>query len=142
MESYKEVILKEPAIEYLRKHLSYGNTLSHFVLEKVDLTDGYITTGLPHNANMDIVNDYEYGGILPHKASSQQPNSPGENESKLSFEPVPTFFTYINDIIMSFINSNIYGLCLFENANAKPDDPIVSKYHSTLWRFGNEIYHI
>ena len=143
MGKYKEIALTEPkAVAYIREHLGYGHTLSSYFLEKVDLQTGYVTTGLPGNANLEKVYNFKYGGILPTAPESEWRRVIGKDGRKFVMVPTPRFFSYTVEIISSFLKGGAGRICILENATNKPTDPVLQKYQSIIWTHQDEIYHI
>ena len=65
MQEYKQIILGEVALYYVKKHLSHGLTLTKYVRVNVDLDAGQVIVGFPENANLKEINNFESGGFLP-----------------------------------------------------------------------------
>lgn len=142
MDKYKEINLGAEAITYIKKVLSLGCTLSSYVLQNVDLWSVKVVTGLPESANFDKINDFEAGLILPQVPESKWIENIGEDGKKSTLIPIPIYTAYLFEKIKNYLESHRGGLCIFENANAKPSDPILRHYKSRIWFFHDEVYHI
>ena len=142
MGNYKEIILGEEAKNYVEKHLSYGQTLSKLVLEYIDLKLGNVITGLPSDANLDKINDFDSGGILPAIEKSKWRTIVGEDGVEHIMKPIPRNFSYAVNIIGAFLKGNKDRLCVFENVKAGPSDPILLKHSSAILTFKKEVYHV
>jgi hypothetical protein len=139
---YQEINLGDSAINYFRKRLEYGLTLSKYILETIDLEAGQVTTAFPKQANLENIYKFQYGGILPTSPESEWREIFDNDGRKHIMKPLPMFYAYIEKNIRSFLSNSPRNICLFENAYAGASDGASRKYQSQIAIFQNEIYHL
>ena len=141
MQEYKQIILGEVALYYVKKHLSHGLTLTKYVRVNVDLDAGQVIVGFPENANLKEINNFESGGFLP-TAPEEDWVHLGRDGKKSTMVPVSLDLLYVTDTINAFLADGEGKICVFENRNAKPEYPWLKSCQSHIWVSKNEVYHV
>jgi hypothetical protein len=130
MSEYTEYALGPDAIDYLKGHLSRGLTLSHLFLDKQDIGEGRITTGLPSQTNLDRLSRLEEGGILP----------PLPDESKTG--KTPMFYDYVSGAVLYELVRDNDALFVLENRVASFPDVGPNLPGVVHWACDEEIYDV
>lgn len=141
MQDYKEISLGAQGISYVKKQLSYGLTLSKAVLKYIDLDRGQVMIKVSENVNVRAIYNFENAGLL-NTAPASSWKIIGKGDKKYTAVPVYVDFSFIANIINSFLKNSDDNICVFENRNAKPTDPVLHSYQSCIWMFKNEVYHV
>jgi hypothetical protein len=128
MDNYNEFILGPKAIEYIQMGLAAGLTLSKHTLERIKLDNGVVMTALPKNTNLEFLDRFEYGGILPKTPESEWHRVTAGIEEQA-----------INNI-KYYLQSRKKRLCIFEDIISIPTDPFVKDNMSRISTFQNEVY--
>jgi hypothetical protein len=139
---YKEITLGIEAIEYIKHRLSISYTLAQYILDYIVLENGYVTVGLPPEANMEMINKVDSGGLLPTPPESEWKKGITEDGRESVWIPVYPFNTYAVKTIQTFLRRNTQRLCFFENFSASPEYPFVQRYKTKIILFEKEVYHM
>lgn len=140
---YREINLDQSILEYFKERFSAGHSLAHYILQRTDLETGKIFTFFPSELNIldEVIkakDSVEFGGIFP--------KPPSETHIKINggiMVPVPNTNSYLAQIIYDFLNKQNRGICIFEEALAKPTDQgFVRKNKSPFVTFRDEIFYI
>ena len=142
MNKYREIVLEPRAIKYIRECLGYGLTLSRYILENLDLDTGQVITAFPEDANLETIDRYEYGGILPTAPESEWRRVTGKDGRRFIMVPKYPFVSYPVSIIRSFLESDTGQICIFEEAMHKPSDPALQRRKSHFVTLQDEVYHL
>jgi hypothetical protein len=142
MSEFKEFVLGPEALDYLMKNrIIYGHTLSHLLLELLDLREGVITTFLPSDIRQEQLYDFEAGGVLPIPHESTWRYITESSGKKSILTPIPRDDSFVLSLIREFLLSNQDHVCIIEEPLAKPSDPCMSRRTTPYMTFGNEVYH-
>jgi hypothetical protein len=142
MSEYKEITLGIEAIEYIKYRLSISYTLAQFILDYIVLENGYVTVGLPPEANMEMINKVDSAGLLPTHPESEWKKGITEDGRESVWIPVYPFNDYAVKTIQTFLRKNTQRLCFFEDFSARPEFPFVKRYKTKIVIFEKEVYHI
>ncbi|UCH51780.1 MAG: hypothetical protein JSV54_03235 [Chloroflexota bacterium] len=140
MKEYKEIVLGAAALKYIRGHLTHGLTLSKYILEYLDLETGQCATALPEEANLEKINDFESGWIIPPPPESKWHRLTPEDGVPSILIPVNTLHSYLFDTIRSFLEASPEHICISENAAAHPSAPWLQRRKSHIVTFQKEVY--
>ena len=126
-------------LNYFIEHLSCGNTLSTFFLDKINLEQGSFFTLLPNNAMTDQLYAFSWGGIIP----SIQYGTEKYNVNGCEFQPkqVITMDKELSIFIFNFLNNNQENFVIIENVIADVDDPHIFIDGVEILFNENEVYY-
>jgi hypothetical protein len=143
MKNYREITLGSDSIDYIRKHLSYGLTISKYILNLLNLDEGQVVTGLPEDTAIEKLYDFEHGGILASELKTMPIYRVQDKNGKyFTMQRVPRAFPFVLDTVNRFLKGGVSRLLILEDANAKSTDPVIQKYGSPIWTFQSEVYHL
>jgi hypothetical protein len=103
MSAYQAVSLPAEAHRYIRECLEEGNSLAKHLLTQLDLERGRVVAFLPPDVDQEAAKQFRHGGIASAKASE----------------------SCLVALIHTFLSAGEGCLCIFENALARPNDPIL-----------------
>ena len=141
MNEYKEIILGSEALAYVKRHVSFGLTLSKYVQENIDLNNGTVAEGFPENADIKRINNFDSGGFLATTPEEDWVHLDNDGQ-KSTLVPVSVDFKYVTDTINSFLASDERNCALFESSISKPSDPYLKRLQSKIWVAKEEVYNI
>jgi hypothetical protein len=138
-----EMELGHAGVEYVMERLSLGKQLSRRVLARVAgarPTGAY--TFLPPGTSPEAALQFEYGGKLP-----PVPVPGGEEYRRLPdgslarFVRVPNTDDALVGRIEAHLASDVFNICLFEDAVGSRSDPATERLRSPTWFEGEDVYH-
>ena len=125
------------ALEYIRKCLGDGRTLSQKLLHKANLDSGYVVALLPEALSEEDVEDFQHGKL------PQLPPSEWRQWGHLTLKPVPNTNGDLAGIIVNFLkHSEGVPVCLIENEIANRGEPFLAQRLSKIVYLGSEVYHV
>lgn len=140
MNTYREIMFGSEAIKYIYECLKDGKTLSRYLLEKLDLKSGKVTTFLPAD-----ISDEEAKRFTEGKLKEPPPQThryiTAENGAKLRMVPKLDMSFWLINVIQTFLNIEAKRCCIFEDANAQPNDPYLASIKTRFLIFNEEVYH-
>jgi hypothetical protein len=135
-----EISLGPEAIGYIRECLSYGKTLARYLLEKLDLESGSVTTFLPPDVSEEARTQFKWGGKFKRDPATFVYHTAPDG-SRTRMEPVPNTNPWLVSIVEAFLRGAEGRVCIFEDALVRPSDPCFSSLKGRLLIFGDEVYY-
>lgn len=135
-----ELHLGPEAVSYIRDCLANGKTLARYLLQRPDLESGTVTTFLPSDVGKEAATQFKWGGKLRRDPATFVYRTEPDG-SRTRWEPVPNTDPWLVSIIQAFLRAAEDRVCIFENALARPSDPVLSRSESRVLVFDNEVYH-
>lgn len=139
-----EINLGPEAISYIRDCLANGKTLATYLLERLDLENGSVTTFLPPDVSKEAASQFKWGGKLYRDPETFVYHTEPDG-STTRWEPVPNTDPWLVSILQEFLRGGTERVCVFENEVALPGDPWLSLPRWDILQtviFGNEVYHL
>lgn len=138
---YKEFILGQVAIKFIKERLSYGynDNLSKYLLEKFNLDNGKVVTYLPYYVNQEPTIENLEGGILPEPPGEYMMGNDGKRHRVVL---IPSTYDALVDIIKEYLDKGEKRICILEDAIQKPADPHVFDNPTEILIYNDEVYHI
>lgn len=120
---------------YFEKHIKSGNSLSRFLIEKIDFKKGHFFTILPESSHFENLENLRSGGILPQPPLIKSPSNKGY------WQLIPTTSGSMTEFIKKFLeqNNNRYGLA--EDVCYGPKDKVVIESNVEYFLYDNEVYY-
>jgi hypothetical protein len=138
-----EIPLGKEAIEWVRKTLTEGNTLSKYLLENINVDTGNVITFLPPEADIEKARTQFEWSVIPMSPRSEwvwlKETHNGKHPVAI---PVHRTVEPQVEIISKFLEADSNRLCVFEDMMMSPKDPVFFKETNVVWLFNEEIYHI
>lgn len=134
-----EISLGSEAIEYIRTRLGEGQTLARRLLEKVDLTEGAVTTLLPDDVSEEAARQLTWGGKLKVDPGNVH-YLPGSNGRLYRVQRVPTLEAELVSAIQSYLKGASCRVCVFEDDFLRASDPGMESEQGRILPFGEEVY--
>ena len=131
MNGYREIELGADGLNYVRKCLKLGKTLSKLLLEIHDLNAGRIVTRLPEGVDDKAAKEFETGGKLPELYPRMT-----------NLQPVPNTDLFLVEQVHRFLEEGDTGLCVFEDASASRSDPFLQSLNARYSTFEDEVYYL
>lgn len=130
-----EIVLGEPAVEYVRSRLQYGHYLAGAVASRLGQFQGAASTYLPEGLPAAAVEDFRSGGKVTHGVSWTSPNGSVT-------VGVGNTYSALADLIESHLNESAGNAVVVENANAKRGDLYLARLKSRLACYDDEVVHL
>lgn len=140
MNRYKEISFGPEAIKYIHECLTDGKTLAKYLLKELDLEGGKVITFLPEDISDEESKQFTEGKLKepPPKNHKYFTNEKG---SRWRMVPKPDMSFWLVNVIQTFLNTGKKRCCIFEDANAQPNDPYLASIKTRFLTFNKEVYH-
>ena len=143
MDKFQEISLGHEAIEYIRKRLEQRwRTLCEYVLEKIELETGQVTTPIAEGGHIEEIYDFEGGRVVPTAPESEWYRGTGPDGQKFIAIPKHVVDAHVVEAIRSFLGARKGGICILEDAMGRPGDRGLQLNKSYFVTFQNEVYHL
>ena len=139
-ENYKEFILGEEGVDYVKKSLSDGQSLSKLLLKSFNFKSCEVRTTFPDYVTLDEAKQFESGGKL--KIDPNEVEYRIDSEGKKWFAS-PDLHPLLIDKIQKFLSENKRNICIFEDESTSPDFHYVKELKTRLLIYNDkEVYHV
>ena len=120
---------------YFKDHIESGNTLSRFLIEKINFEKGHFFTILPEDAEIENIENLRSGGILPQPPLIKTPGRKGY------IQRIPTTDESMTDFIKKFLEQNDSRYGLVEEVNYGPNDKMIIESTVDYLLYDEEVYY-
>ena len=144
MNECAEINLGPEAVSYIRDCLANGKTLARYLLQRLDLESGAVTTFLPSDVSEEAATQFKWGGKLYRDPATFVYHTEPDG-STTRWEPVPNTDPWLASILREFLGAGPERVCVFENESALPSHPWLSLPRWAILQtliFENEVYHL
>ncbi len=142
MSAKREINLAPSAIGYVRDALADGLTLSKHMLAELDVSAGRVTTGVPEDANMEFIERFQYGGLLPPPPEAEWRRGVGKDGRGFIIMPQRSYTGYVVSTVRSFLEGATHRLCILENGVFRASDPFIQRGRPNVVTVQEEVYHL
>lgn len=140
MNTYREIKFGSEATKYIYECLKDGKTLSKYLLEKLDLKSGKITTFLPADISDEEAKQFTEGKLKEPPPQTHK-HITAEDGTKWKMVPKLDMSFWLVTAIQTFLSNGEKRCCIFEDANAQPNDPYLASMKTRFLTFNKEVYH-
>src|SRR3990167_5904148 len=139
-ENYKEFILGEEGVDYVKKSHSDGQSLSKLLLKSFSFKSCEVRTTFPDYVTLNEAKQFESGGKL--KIDPNEVEYRIDSEGKKWFAS-PDLHPLLIDKIQKFLSENKRNICIFEDESTSPDFHYVKELKTRLLIYNDkEVYHV
>jgi hypothetical protein len=137
----KQIRLGLEALEYIEAHLRCGGSLSHHLLELLDLHKGTVLTYLPGTVTDAEAKDFSSGGkvFIPGNSGAGL-HVRGAEGTEWTMVPKANSDQILAAIVYKYLETGADRVCTLEDAVARPGDPSVKSTEQILV-FNNGVLH-
>ncbi len=125
----------ETAWPYFKDHIEWGNSLSRFLIEKIDFKKGHFFTILPEDSQIDYLENLDSGGILPQPPMMRTPSNKGY------WQLIPSTDDSMTKFIKKFLEQNNHRYGLAEEVCYGPNDKVVKESPVEYFLYDKEVYY-
>lgn len=140
MNIYREINLGIEGIEYIRHCLSDGKTLSKYLLQCLNLTEGRVITFLPKDISDEGAIEFSDGKLEEPPRDTHRIYTAEDGTSR-RMVPKPNVDFWLVEVIQTYLSAGENRCCIFENALAESADPWLLKAKSKILTLDSEVYH-
>lgn len=133
------LVLGPEGIEYVKRSLSRGKTLSRYALESLEIDSGRVMTWLPSDVSAEAAKQFTAGGKLPQPSASQAMEVEIAGEKYVGL-PTPDTRDYLVAAIQQFLDSGEGQVCVMEESLGSASDGYLSKATAPFFVFESEVY--
>ncbi len=120
---------------YFKDHIEWGNSLSRFLIEKIDFKKGHFFTILPEDAQIENIEDLRSGGILLQPPLKKSPSNKGY------WQLIPTTVDSMTEFIKKCLKQNNRRYGLAEDVCYGPNDKLVIESTVEYLLYDKEVYY-
>lgn len=138
---YKEIFLDARSIEYIKECLIQGKTFAEYLLRNFDLHNSKVITILSDDITYEEAHQFKYGGKHKNYIPKVE-HYTDKNGKTWRSRSVPDMDPLLTDIICSYLKEGDDRFCIFEEVNARPNDPcILRAVDRRIMIYDDEIYY-
>lgn len=126
----------EKGLEYLRGRLAYGNLLSKFVLETIDIDAGEAYVYIPEFVSIESTFKFKSGGKLEPQKSWR------DKKEGVYIEVVPHLYSPVENEINRHLRQSAETICLLEDVDLSPTDSYTGNLSKKNYIFLNDDVYI
>ena len=141
-ENYKEFILGEEGVDYVKKNLSDGQSLSKSLLKSFNFESCEVRTTFPDYVTFTEAMQFESGGKLKIDKNKIKYQTDSKGRAWV-VAPSPDLRPLLVNKIKKFLSEDKNNVCIFEDESTSPDFPYVKELTTRFLIYNDkEVYHM